>query len=166
MSRPKPRAWISSLIVGLRSRRAHGDKVEVEHRQLGQGWQGGLDADGRHVRVDADSQVVDRDFQDVAPHLGRIMGVVGQCLGIGEQQVLAMAVLERDAVAQRPDVMTEVQRAGRAVAGQDDGAFGRKVRVRGHHGLSWCQFPSKSRLWMMAMLGFAGLQNGQISLEL
>ncbi len=46
-----------------------GDEVEVEHREFGQRRQGGLDAEGRGVRVDAHGQVVSRHFQHVAPDL-------------------------------------------------------------------------------------------------
>src|SRR5208282_5617639 len=60
------------------------------------------------------------------------VGVVGQRLGVGEKKILAMTALERDAVAQRSDVMAEMQRSGRAVAGEDDGTIGVRRRERGH----------------------------------
>jgi hypothetical protein len=52
--------------------------------------------------------------------------VVGECLRVGEQQELRRVVLHLHACAQRADVVAEMQRAGGAVAGEDD----RSGRVR------------------------------------
>ena len=99
-----------------------GHEVQIEHRQLGQRGQGGLHADRGRGRVDPDGKVVGRDLQDVRRTRSRLVRVVGQRLGVGEQQELAVAVLERHAVAQRADIVPEVQRAGGAVAGQNNGS--------------------------------------------
>jgi hypothetical protein len=86
-----------------------------------------LDAQGRDIGVYADGEIIRRHFQHIAPYLGGIMGIVGQRLGIGEQQILPMAVPQRDAVAQRSDIVAEVQRAGGAVARQYDGTIGGEI---------------------------------------
>jgi hypothetical protein len=122
MSRSKPRSAISVLTVGLRSR--HGDQVQVVEGQLCQFRDLRLDQDGRLGRIDADGQVVQRHFDHVAVHLVGVVHIVGQRLGVGQHDELLEIVLVCHAVAQAADEVAEVQRAGRTVAGQDDGAFG------------------------------------------
>jgi hypothetical protein len=101
---------------------AHGDVIHVEHRQLRERWKARLHADDRLLRVNSHSEIVERDLADIAPDACGIIGVVCQRLGISEQQELAMIFLELKPTLQRTDVVTEVKRAGRAVAGQDNGA--------------------------------------------
>jgi hypothetical protein len=78
-----------------------------------------LHADRRLGRVDADSQIVERHFDDVAPDLLGIAGVVGHRLGVRKQQELPMRMLKRHAIPQRAGVVTEMKGAGRSISGQD-----------------------------------------------
>ncbi|MNN63828.1 hypothetical protein D3C81_1792340 [compost metagenome] len=80
-----------------------------------------LHGDGGLGRVDADRQVIQRHFQYVAAHLVGIVRIVGHGLGVGQQQVLLMRILQRHAALQRADEVAEMQRAGGTVAGQDHG---------------------------------------------
>lgn len=98
-----------------------GDDVHIQHRQLGEGGQGGLQADRGQVRVDARGEVVGQHFGDVVADFLRVAAVVGQPLEVGNQHKLAVSLLERHALAQRADEVAEVQRAGWAVAGEDGG---------------------------------------------
>ena len=98
-----------------------GDDVHVQHRQLGEGGQGGLQADGSQVRVDAGGEVVGQHFGDVVANFLRVAAVVGQALQVGNQHKLVVRVLERHALAQRSDEMAKVQRAGWTIAGEDGG---------------------------------------------
>ncbi len=99
------------------------DEVHIEQRQIGQGRQMRLQTDRGEIGIDADGEIVGRDLHNVPAHLGWIMCVVRERLGIRQQQELLMCGLKRDPVPQRADVMAEVQRAGGSVAGQDDWAF-------------------------------------------
>ena len=71
------------------------------------------------LRIEADREVVERDLEDVGLELFRMLEVVGQRLHVGDQHVGVVFVLQAHAVLQRADVMAEMQRAGRAVAGQN-----------------------------------------------
>ncbi len=97
------------------------DQVEVIGRQLGEGGQGALQAEGGFGRIEAGGQVVGHHFQHVIGHLGRVVAVVGQRLQIGDHHELAVMVLGGHALAQRADVVADVQFAGGTVAGQDNG---------------------------------------------
>ncbi len=96
-----------------------GNDVHIQHRQLGEGGQGGLQADRGQVRVDARGEVVGQHFGDVVADLLRVAAVVGQPLQVGNQHKLVVRLLQRHALAQRSDEVAKVQRAGWAVAGED-----------------------------------------------
>ena len=98
-----------------------GDDVHIQHRQLGEGGQGGLQADRGQVRVDARGEVVGQHFGNVVADLLRVAAVVGQPLQVGNQHKLVVRLLQRHALAQRSDEVAEVQRAGWAIAGEDGG---------------------------------------------
>ncbi|MDZ1395506.1 hypothetical protein M2X31_25815 [Klebsiella pneumoniae] len=49
----------------------------------------------------------------------RIAAVVREPLQVGDQDKLLVVMLQRDALAQRPDVVAKMKLAGRAVAGED-----------------------------------------------
>lgn len=101
-----------------------GDEVQVEERQFGQRRKMRLNADGRLVRIDADGKIVGGDLQDALLHTGRVMCVVGQGLSIGQKQKLPMGRLQRDAVLEGTDIVSQVQRTCRPIAGQSDRAPG------------------------------------------
>ncbi len=133
MSLPKPRARISSLIVGFRSKRATLTKFRYNIDNSASA--GRCDCrqivDRRSFRVDANSQVIKRDFKHVVPDLRRIICVVCQRLHVREQKKLLMIILKLQAIAQRPRVMADMQRTGRPVASKNDG-------------FHWCAFLRKA----------------------
>jgi hypothetical protein len=86
-----------------------------------------LQADRRLLRVDPDREVVERHLDDVPPYLVDVVGIVGQRLRVGEEEELAVGVLERHAVPEGARVVAKVKRPGGPVAGEDDG--GRHVRI-------------------------------------
>jgi hypothetical protein len=54
-------------------------------------------------------------------YLADVIHVVGERLGVGQHDELAVLVLVGNAIAQAAHEVAEVQRAGGTVAGQDDG---------------------------------------------
>lgn len=122
MSLPKPRAWILLLDRRVALETGDRDEIEEELRQLAQRRQGRLHAERRKARIDPDREVVQGEVEHVARDTPRIVGVVGERLRVGDQDELLVVVLERDAVAQAAAIVAEMERAGRAIAGQDDGA--------------------------------------------
>jgi hypothetical protein len=105
--------------VALEARDGH--QVQVIEGQLGQFRNLRLDQDGRLGRIDPYGKVIERHFDDVPVYLTGVIHVVGERLGVREHDELAILVLVGDAVAQAAHEVAEVQRAGRTVAGQDDG---------------------------------------------
>ena len=55
--------------------------------------------------------------------VGNENGVVGHGLGIGDEQVLCMCFLKLEPGLQRANIMAQMQRAGRAVTGEDGEAW-------------------------------------------
>ena len=49
----------------------------------------------------------------------RVAAVIGEPLQVGDQDKLLVVVLQRDALAQRADVVAKMQLAGRPVASED-----------------------------------------------
>ena len=96
-----------------------GDDVHIQHRQFGKGGQGGLQADRGQGRVDACGQIIRQHLGDVIADLLRVAAVVCQPLQVGDQHILVVRLLKGHALAQRPDVVAKMQRAGRAIAGED-----------------------------------------------
>ena len=82
----------------------------------------GLQADRGFGRVDSDGEVVQRHLHHTAPHPVGVLRIVGEGLRIGQQQELLMRVLKPQAVAQRSGIVAKVQRAGGAVAGENNGS--------------------------------------------
>ena len=105
--------------VALEAR--HGDDVQVVKGQLGQFRDLRLDEDRGLARIDADGQIVQRHFDDIAVHLVDVFHIVRQRLRVGQHDELLVAVLVADAVAQAAHIVAQVQGAGRAVARQDHG---------------------------------------------
>ena len=65
----------------------HGDEVHVVEGQLGQLRHHGLDEDAGFFRVDADREVIQRDLKDVLTDFLRMLGVVGERLGVRDHDV-------------------------------------------------------------------------------
>ena len=69
--------------------------------------------------IEADREVVERDLEDVGLELFRMLEVVGQRLHVGDEHVGVVFVLQPHAIGERADIVSEMQRAGRAVAGEN-----------------------------------------------
>ena len=91
-------------------------------REVGKRRQMRLQTDRGDLGINSDGQIVHRDLEDIVAHAARIVRVVGERLGIRQQQILPMRRLQRDPALQRSDIVPEVQRAGGSVARQDDRA--------------------------------------------
>ena len=72
--------------------------------------------------VDPDGKIVERHLHHTAPHLVGGVSIVGQGLRIGQQQELLVGVLKSQTVEQRSGIVADVQRAGGAVACQNNGS--------------------------------------------
>ena len=80
-----------------------------------------MDKDGHLLGVEAAGQIVEGHLDDVLAHLLGVVDVVGQGLCVGDEDEHLLVVgglLQFDAAAQRPDVMTDMEAAGGAVAGE------------------------------------------------
>ena len=71
------------------------------------------------LRIDADGEIIGHHLKDIAADFLRIAAVVGQSLEIRDEDKLLVVMLELHALAQGTDVVSEVQLAGRTVAGQN-----------------------------------------------
>jgi len=96
-----------------------GDNVHVQRGQLGERGQGGLQANRGERRVDARRQIISQHFGNVIADFLRIAAVIGQALQVGDQNILLIFMLQGHALAQRTDIMAEMQRAGRTIAGEN-----------------------------------------------
>jgi hypothetical protein len=110
VDRSIPSAWsIHPELIELEGKPGykprHRDKVHVQQGQIDQCRKMRLKTNRGLVRVDADSQVVCCDLKDIVIRPTGIVRVVGECLGIRQQQVLAVRCLYGDAVLQRTDVV-------------------------------------------------------------
>jgi hypothetical protein len=100
----------------------HGDEVEEELRQLAECRQGRLHADRGEARIDSDGEIVQGKVDGVSRDAPGIVGVVAERLRVGDRHERVVTMLEGDAVAQAAAEVTEMERSGRAIARQDDGA--------------------------------------------
>ena len=80
-----------------------------------------LNADGRLLRINADGEIVHHHVQNALPDLADIPDIVGQGLGVGEQHELPVGVLVFQTVSEGSGIMSQMKRAGRAIAGEYDG---------------------------------------------
>ena len=111
---------------GIALQARDGDEVHVIERQLAQLRYLRLDEQGAAFGVKPAGQVVQRHFDDILPHLLGGVHVIGQGLGVRDEDEhlgIVSGVLKLHAAAQRPHVVADVQAAGGAVAGQDDFLF-------------------------------------------
>ena len=108
---------------GVPLQAGHRDQVHIvkgEFRQLGNL---GLDQQGGAGRVQAAGQVIQRHLDDVAAHLFRVVGVIGEGLGVGdhdEDLIEGAGVLQLHPAPQRTHIVAHVQPPGGPVAGEDD----------------------------------------------
>ena len=104
------------------------DQAEERQHQLVERRHRGVGEDRRLLGVEARGDVVEEQVAHVA---GDVAGdlAVGDDLVVGDELPdLGAAVLEPEAVADRAEVVADVQRAGRAVAGQHP----QRGRIRRH----------------------------------
>ncbi|MNP59128.1 hypothetical protein D3C76_1541010 [compost metagenome] len=87
-----------------------------------------MQADRGERGVDARRQIIGQHFGDVIADFLRVATVIRQALQVGDQYKLLIILLERDALAQRSDIVAKMQRASRTIASQDSG-FGVHVRL-------------------------------------
>ena len=88
---------------------ADGDKVHIIERQLGELGYHRLDEDGRLLGIEAHGEIVEGHLDDVLPHFLRVVGIVGECLRVGNEDKHAVEVariLQFDAPTKRPDVVS------------------------------------------------------------
>ncbi len=117
---------------GIAAEFGDADQAEEGQQQLVERGHGAVGEDRGAVRVGAGGEVVDHQALAV---LGEPVGdvAVGDDLVVGDdhEQLRALA-LEADPVLQGAEVVAEMERAGRAVAGEDTaaGEVGARVGVR------------------------------------
>jgi len=69
--------------------------------------------------INADGEIVERDFEYTTRCFRGIVRVVRQRLRIGEEQELTMRVLQLDAVLERANVVPQMERTRRAITGEN-----------------------------------------------
>jgi len=92
-----------------------------QDRQVIDRGHAGLQVDGAAGRVDADAQEVEHHAAHQARELGDLLALRAgrQRVQVGDDDEALVAVLERDPVLQGADQVAEVQRTGRAIAGEE-----------------------------------------------
>ncbi len=103
--------------VSLEAR--HGDEVHVQRGEIGERGQLRLQRDRRAFGIDPDGEVVERHFEHVRGDVRRPARVVSECLQVGDEERLLMALLQRESRTQRAGVVAEVERTGGTVTGED-----------------------------------------------
>lgn len=127
------------MFSARRSRRWYSELVRQVGGHSGTGHLSGFVSSNRPSACRTSASVVAVTSRAaIARDLGRIMGVVGQRLGVGHQNELMVIALQRDAIAQRADIMAEVKRPGGAITGEN----GWTNRHDGR--LSWREPPYRS----------------------
>ena len=117
---------------GVALQALHRDEVHVVEGQLAQFGNLRLDEKGRFCGVETDGEVVQSHLDDVLAHLFGVVGVVGECLCVGdhdEDPVEFSGVLEFHAAPERADEVSEVQPARGAVAGEYDFSHIQKLYI-------------------------------------
>ena len=82
-----------------------------------------LDKERDLVGVQAAGEIIEGHFYDILTDLFRVVGIVGEGLHVcdeDEHAVIISLVLQEHAVTQAANIMSQMQFAGRAVAGKDD----------------------------------------------
>ena len=110
--------------MGLRCRRATETEVEEIHGQLGQLGHQGLDHHGGDRGIQPDGWIVQHHLQHIGADLLGLVEMIGERLQIGDEHVGRVLALEEDALLQRADVVTQVQRAGGPVPGENRSRHG------------------------------------------
>ena len=95
------------------------NQVHEVDRELGQLRNHRLHHDLDLLGIETDGEIIERDFKDVGLKLLGMLEVIGQRLHVGDQDVGLIFVLQAYAILQRADIVPEVQRAGRTIAGEN-----------------------------------------------
>ena len=117
---------------GIALQTRDGDEVHVVECQLAKLGYLRLYEQGAAGGVEPACQVVEGDFDNVLPYFLGGVHVVGQRLGVGnedEHLLVVSGVLKFDTAAQRAHVVADVQAPGGAVAGQDDFFFAHRYII-------------------------------------
>ena len=99
------------------------NKVHVIESQRVKSRQRGLNADRCLFWVNSHRQIIQDHIDDIVPDLAGVVGVVGQCLVIGDQNVdliIFTGVLKFNAALQGADIMAEVKASRGAVTCKDN----------------------------------------------
>lgn len=112
-----------ALHRGVSLQPGHGDQVHIVKGQLGELGHQGLDEDGDFIGVQPAGEVVQRHLDDVLPHLFRVVGVVGESLGVGNHHIhfiVISGVLQLHPPAQGAHIVADMEFSGGAVPGEDN----------------------------------------------
>ena len=111
---------------GVALQSAHADQVHEIEGEFGQFGNLALDKERYLLGIKSTGKVVEGHLDDILAHLLRIVDIVRECLGIGDEDihlVIVALILKFHTTTQRTHIMTDMQTAGRAVARQDDSFF-------------------------------------------
>src|SRR6516162_6169580 len=95
-----------------------------------------LDEQCATLRVEPGRKIVDDDFERVLLNAGRVGVIGGQRVPIGDEEETVITILQADPIAQRADVVAEVQFSGGSHAAQN-AAFFRRVGLVHQNLKSW-----------------------------
>ena len=108
---------------GVTGETCRGDQIHIVKGQGMERREGGLHADGGLGGVDAHGEVVQHDVDDILPDLAGVIGVVGQGLIVGDEDVdlvEAAGILKLHPALQGAHIVAQMQAAGGTVAGKND----------------------------------------------
>ena len=108
---------------GVAGKTCRGDQIHIVKGQGMERREGGLHADGGLGGVDAHGEVVQHDVDDILPDLAGVVGVVGQGLIVGDEDVdlvEAAGILKLHPALQGAHIVAQMQAAGGTVAGKND----------------------------------------------
>ena len=83
-----------------------------------------LDEQRAALGIEAGREVVDHDLQRVLLDAARVGVVGGQRVPVGNEEEAVVLVLQAHPIAQRADIIAQVQLSGRSHAAQDAAFFG------------------------------------------
>ena len=107
---------------GVALQAAHAHEVHEVERKFAELGDLALYEERDALGVEAAGEVVECHLNHVLPHLLGVVDIVGECLGIGDKHkhlFISALVLQGHAVAERADVVPDVQAARWAVARKD-----------------------------------------------
>ena len=104
--------------IALQTR--YGNQIHIVHGQLGQLRHLRLNKQCRLCRIQTAGQIIQRNLQNILTNLFRIVCVISQCLCIcnhNEDFIVFTGILQLYAASQGTNIMSQMQFAGRTVAG-------------------------------------------------